>query len=176
MSSKRTLGLLVVLALAGSGLALAFGFTLITRVLAAWADVDSTSITIADFTLPAGYTKAYVVDLGDVQAIGYDGADGRSHIVWLQGPFALGARGRDLRVATPQAVGSELTLIEVRPLTVRGQAATLSLAEGVSGDGTPFREATVAFEGRGGPALLVVTGPAVTWDAAGFDALVESIR
>ena len=52
------------------------------------------------------------------------------------------------------------------------------MCAGISGpnsDGVIYRQATVAFQGNGGPALLVFSELLENWDQAAFDALVASI-
>ncbi len=182
MLTKRTFSLLSVLALASCGL----WVSLAVAAVAAWpvggasaqAEPGVTLDRIATISLPSGYSEAYVVDLGNLQAIGFDGADGRSHIILLQGPAVGVERGRELRAAAPREIdhATGLILTEIRSITVRGQAATLTQAEGSSHDGTPYHEATVAFHGRSGPALLIVSGPSSGWDPAVLDALITSIQ
>ena len=72
---------------------------------------------------------------------------------------------------------AELDEIERRPIEVRGAPATLVVYEGPRrGDGTQLRKAVVAFEGDGGPALLVAAGPVAAWDEDALTALLRSLR
>lgn len=93
-------------------------------------------------------------------------------------PDAAAARDRLAAEMSDTAGGRSAELAEVarRPVVVRGRDAALVIYEGPRGDGTPLRKAVVAFEGDGGPALLVAAGPVAAWDDDALDALVASLR
>ena len=57
-----------------------------------------------------------------------------------------------------------ITVIETRPATVRGQQAMLVISEGRTSEGDSYRQAALAFQGNGGPALLVFTAPVTSRD------------
>ena len=69
-----------------------------------------------------------------------------------------------------------MTVVEQKPVTVRGQAVTLNTQESLSSEGQPHRLATMTFTGRGGgPALLLVGGPTAEWDLATVETLIASM-
>jgi len=80
--------------------------------------------------------------------------------------------------ASSTASGQTVDLREVgrEPLTVRGEATTLVRFEGADDEGRAYRKAIVAFEGDGGPALLVAAAPEAAWDEAALQAVVASLR
>lgn len=71
---------------------------------------------------------------------------------------------------------SNLSLIEERTVTVRGEDVTASIREGVGDDGEQFRSLDVAFQGKNGPALLVMSFPAIYWDEAVVQQVLDSLR
>jgi hypothetical protein len=71
---------------------------------------------------------------------------------------------------------TRMTIIETRPVTIRGQEETLAFSEGVTSEGETYRQVAVTFQGQGGPALLVISAPAESWDQASVDAFLASIH
>ena len=69
-----------------------------------------------------------------------------------------------------------MVVIETRSVIVRGQEASLAISEGVSGEGETYRQATLAFQGEGGPALLTLSEPTSRWDQEMVDAFIASIH
>lgn len=72
-------------------------------------------------------------------------------------------------------VGSKITEVEQKPVTIRGQESTLSIGEGESSEGGAFRVATVKFQGNGGQAFLMVAGPLDEWDLEMVETLIASV-
>ena len=73
-------------------------------------------------------------------------------------------------------MGAEMTTVEQKRVTIRGQETTLSIGEGQTSEGETFRVATVTFQGKGGPALLMVSGPIEEWDLQIVETLIVSMR
>jgi hypothetical protein len=71
---------------------------------------------------------------------------------------------------------TRLTVVENRAVTIRGQAATLVISDGVNSEGASYRQGTAAFQGKGGPALLVLSEPTERWDQSTVDAFIASIK
>ena len=71
---------------------------------------------------------------------------------------------------------SDITVIENRPATIRGQDVTLIVSEGLNSANVPYRQVTAAFEGKGGPTLLVFSETVGAWDQAAVDEFIASIR
>jgi hypothetical protein len=71
---------------------------------------------------------------------------------------------------------SRLTVVESRPAILRGQEATIILSDGTNSDGEPYRQVTAAFEGKGGPALLVLSEPSERWNQSTVDTFIASLR
>jgi hypothetical protein len=71
---------------------------------------------------------------------------------------------------------ASLKVVETRELTVRGQTAAMVVSDGVNSDDQPYRQVTVAFQGKGGPALLVISEPTDRWNQENIDAFLASIH
>ena len=71
---------------------------------------------------------------------------------------------------------TRVTVIETRSVWVRGQETTLVISDCINSEGISYRQAAVAFQGNGGPALLVFSEPIETWDQAILDAFIASIH
>lgn len=149
------------------------------------SDSQQTSIAqaaaeIADFDPPKGYKPEFKLALDAYTLVSYSPGDGRSHLYLIQS-----TRGED-KERLPRALQNivlrnsdretRMTVTEKRSVTVRGQEAVLLLCEGTNGDGRLYRQAMVAFDGDGGPALLVLSTPADAWDTGLVEDLIASIR
>jgi hypothetical protein len=128
---------------------------------------------IAAFTLPAGYTSAVATQIAHLEVVGYDSPSGDSHIYLFQLPPFLhvdqAELERQLRSATESEGNAqvvEMKVIEQQAVTIRGQATTLVVSEGINGAGRSIRSASAVFAGNDGQALLSFSGPTSAWDAA----------
>ncbi|MDD5467574.1 MAG: hypothetical protein PHS96_07190 [Anaerolineales bacterium] len=141
--------------------------------------VTQAASRIADFDLPAGYNAEFSASLSGYTAASFRPDNGNSHLYLIQSE--KGADGEKLTQMLAQlAPGStdpqtRMTVIETRPITVRGQEATLIISEGVNSEGETYRQVTVAFQGKGGPALLVLSEPVESWNQESVDAFLASI-
>jgi hypothetical protein len=70
----------------------------------------------------------------------------------------------------------DLEVVGREPVTVRGSRSSLVRFSGADDAGRAYRKAVVAFEGDGGPALLVAAAPEAAWDEAALQAVVASLR
>ena len=139
---------------------------------------------IADYQIPEGFGSPYSVHFGDVSMIGYTSQNGWSHILIAQ--FPAGTRidvDKMLRqisegTGEPDRVwySTETTLIEEKPVIIRGQDCTLSISEGTSSEGTTYRSAAAMFEGRTGPSLVLIASPLDEWDIDMVEAFISSIE
>lgn len=145
-------------------------------------DVAKVAAQITDFALPEGYQPEMAVSLSGYSIAMYNPADGHSHLYLAQSTSNQDITQEKLDEMLAQAkIGksdraTRMTVVEKRSVTVRGQETTLLISEGTNGDGDPYREVTVAFPGKGGPALLVMSEPTSRWDDARVDQLIASIK
>lgn len=135
---------------------------------------------IAEFDLPAGYAYDFDTSVLGYTVEAYKGQNGPSHLYLIQSEKQ--SDGDELaKMLSQLAPGSSdpntrMTVIETRTATVRGQEATVVISEGVNSENLRYRQLTVAFEGKSGPALLVFSESVNAWDQETVDAFLESIR
>jgi hypothetical protein len=184
-------GVLVVIC--GCASAVLFGTGLWSmRELVRWADTNTSedpqdvatiAAEIAEFDLPAEFGSPYGMHFMDFTSVGYLSQSGHTHIYLTQFPKDAHVDVDEMMRMLNQGgqaegpwVGSQITEVEQKPVTVRGQESTLSIGEGQSSDGEVFRVATVSFQGKGGQALLMVAGPLDEWDLEMVETLVTSVH
>jgi hypothetical protein len=184
-------GVLVVICGCASAVALGTGIWSAGQFVR-WADtntsenpqeVDQIAAEIADFDVPEGFRNPYGMHFADFTSVGYLSQSGNTHIYLTQFPqdthMDVDEMMRMLKEGgSPEGpwVGAKMTEVEQKPVTVRGQGSTLSIGEGQTSEGETFRVATVAFQGKGGPAFLMVAGPLAEWDIEMVEALIASVH
>ena len=142
--------------------------------------VSSTASAIANFDLPAGYHADLSTNLMGYDVTAYSRGSGPNHLYLIQSEKE--SDGEKLaQVLDEMVVGSgdpqtRITVIETRSVTVRGQETTLVISDCVNSDGLAYRQAVVAFQGNGGPALLVFSEPIESWDSDMVDTLLASVH
>lgn len=135
---------------------------------------------IADFDLPADYLPEFSAEMAGYTLAAYKGASGPSHLYLIQSKNQ--SDGKELeRMLTQLAPGSSdantrMTVIENRTTTVRGQEVAVVVSEGVNSENISYRQITVDFQGKGGPALLVLSETVEGWDQAAVDTFLASIQ
>lgn len=144
------------------------------------ADVSSAAAEIADFDLPAGYAPEFTAKLLGYTVAAYHPGDGHSHLYLIQSEKESDQEklAEMLGQLAPGSSdpNSRLTVVESRAAVLRGQEATIILSDGTNSDGDPYRQVTAAFEGKGGPALLVLSEPSERWNQSTVDAFIASLR
>jgi len=142
--------------------------------------VASAAAEIADFDLPTSYNPEISASLKGYSLVSYNPSDGNSHLYLIQSQNETDGEklAGILEQMTPGSHDAQtrMTVIESRLLTVRGEEVTLVISEGVTSDGETYRQVTVPFQGKGGPALLVFSEPITRWDQETADALIASIH
>lgn len=142
--------------------------------------VTDTASKIADFELPAGYASEFSIEVSGYMLASFRGEDGPSHLYLIQSEKQ--SDGEELEQMLAQlAPGSSdpntrLTVIENHTATVRGQEVAVVTSEGVNSENVTYRQLTVGFQGKGGPALLVFTESAEQWNQEMVDAFLQSIQ
>lgn len=143
-------------------------------------EIPGAASQIADFDLPSGYTSEFTAHLAGYTVVAYNPGDGHSHLYLIQSEKETDSE-KLAQMLADMVPGSgdpktRLTVIENRSMTVRGQTATLVTSDAVNHVGDAYRQVTLAFRGKGGPALLVFSEPTERWDQGRVDALLASIQ
>lgn len=139
---------------------------------------------IADFDMPEGFSSPYGMHFGEITSVGYASQSKNTHILLTQFPEGTHVDVEEMLKLISQYsndpdsgwYNTQTTLIEEKPVTIRGQETTLSISEGTSSEGTTYRSATATFEGRGGPSLLLIAGPTEEWDIEMVEEFIASIQ
>ena len=135
---------------------------------------------IADFEPPTGYTPDFTAEMLGYAVAAYKGTGGPSHLYLIQSEKATD--GEELeRMLIQLAPGSSdpntrLTVIENRPVNIRRQEATMVISEGTNHEGESYRQASISFQGKGGPALLVFSESVENWDQDAVETFLQSIE
>ena len=142
--------------------------------------VTDAASKIADFNLPADYVPQFSAAISGYTLAAYKGPSDPSHLFLIQSDKE--ADGAELEKALKDlAPGSSdpntrLTVIENHVATVRGQEVDVVISEGTNSENVAYRQVTVGFQGKGGPALLVYSDSKERWNQETIDALLESIQ
>jgi hypothetical protein len=140
---------------------------------------------IADFDVPEEFGSPYGIHFGDVKSVGYVSESGNTHIILTQFPEGTSVNVEEMLRLMEEGSGdpnsiwynTETTLIEQKPVIIRGEETTLSISDGTSNEGIRYRMANAIFQGRGtGPSLLLFVGPADEWDAKLLEDFIASIQ
>jgi hypothetical protein len=140
---------------------------------------------IADFQIPQGFEKQYGMKLGGFSLVEYMTDNERSIIFVVQFPAGTSINVDEMMRQIEQNsrresrtwYGMTTALVEQKPVTIRGQEATMSISEGKNDQGIPYRMANAEFQGNGeGPAAVMIVGPADEWDLKTFEDFIASIQ
>jgi hypothetical protein len=146
-------------------------------------EVAQVTAEIADFELPAGFDYPYALQVADFTMVSYLSQNKNTSLFLAQFPQGTDLNVGEMLDTIGRGVGNprgfrysaQMTTVEETPVMVRGQETTLTIQEGVSAEGVAFRLAIVAFEGKGGPALLVVDCNANEWNSEMVTGLISSL-
>jgi hypothetical protein len=145
-------------------------------------DLQARSAEIVDFSgLPQDFKPEFGMSLMGITSVGYSADSSATFIMLMQFSPELEMNSAAMEQAITQAfsqqtgaTGQTMELVEEIPVTIRGQATTLRIFEGES-SGENLRQATAAFEGKGGPAILMIGAPVVQWDQALVDQIIAAM-
>ena len=148
------------------------------------AEVASMLSDIAVITLPDGFGSPYGIHIADITSVGFASQSKNTHILITQFPQGTVIDTEEmLKLISKYSTNpdnpwdtSNTRVIEGKPVTIRGQNSYLEISEGTSSDGTGYRIATATFEGKGGPALLMIAGPVDEWDIQMIDTFIATIQ
>jgi hypothetical protein len=156
------------------------------------AQVEEVAHQITDYTLPAGYKPIMGLPIMGVKMVMFGPSDmavtsgsniaepGAGMVIMLmQAP--AGADADAMREQMSQRMGSQagggnLTPTGTMDATIRGEAVKLQVSEGASRTGQQLRAVSGAFEGKGGPAMLMIMGNPESWDDAAVQSFLSSMK
>ena len=163
--------------------------TLILAILSACGTVaasnDSQQVLeaaskIADFDMPADFVPQFTASVQGYTLAAYQGPSGPSHLFLIQSDNQADGSELEkmLKELAPGASNpnTHMTVIENRTATVRGQEVNVVVSGGLNSDNVSYRQVTVGFQGKGGPAMLVFSDSTDLWNLEAVDALLASIQ
>jgi len=143
---------------------------------------------IADYELPEGYQEQVAMDFF-AYAMVMMGPDSSNSPSFAGKPMILLAQ---FQVATNQQQmqeqirrsfeqqsgrsGMTMKEVESRKMTIRGEEVEVTTFEGTDNNGFVLRQIITTFPGKDGTAMLMIMGPAETWDKEEIDQFIESIH
>jgi hypothetical protein len=139
---------------------------------------------IADYEIPEGFGSPVSFHIGDMTMIRYRTQDEMSYILLAQFPEGTSINLEEILRLMEEGTNdpnnvwytADTKIVEQRPVTICGQETTLNVSEGINIDRRDYRYATAKFEGRGGPALVMVATPVDIWDSEMVDDFISSIQ
>ena len=158
-----------------------FGRALITNP----ERVQAVGREIADYDVPSGYQELFAMNMLGVKivAIGPAAPADFMMIMLMQLPSGLEVSQSEMERQIEQALArqtglarADMTEVGEEEALIKGEPVTLIVREGVTDDGEQMRQVTGLFEGKDGPALLMVAGEVDAWDTEMVDRFIASIR
>jgi hypothetical protein len=174
-------------ALLGTGI---WSFTQVARFAESNTSEDPQKVAqiasaIAAFDVPEGFTKQYGIKIGDWNLVQYMTGDENTILFVTQFPAGTSINVDEMmrqiqqnsrRESSPW-YGMTTTVVEQKPVTIRGQETTMSISEGKNNQGVQYRMANAKFQGNGeGPAMFLIVGPTDQWDDQILENFIASIK
>jgi hypothetical protein len=143
---------------------------------------------IADYELPEGYQERVAMDFFaySMVMIGPDtstssASAGKPVIMLAQFQVATNQQQMEeqMRRSFEQRSGwrgLRMEVVDVKKMTIRGEEVDVTTFEGADEKGFVLRQVITTFPGKDGTALLMIMGPAQTWDKEEIDRFIESIH
>lgn len=141
---------------------------------------------IADYDLPEGYQEQMAMEIMiySFVVIGPNTPTGQSNDpMFMLAQFRAGVSQEQMEQQLRQSIqqqygtqGLNMTVVKVEEQTIRGEETQVATYEGTSKEGDVIRQVMTSFPGKDGTAMLLIMGPAQTWDQDIVDEFIESIR
>ena len=139
---------------------------------------------IADYEIPEGFGSPEGIHIGDITLITYKSQDEKSHLILAQFPKGTSINIDEMYRLILAGAGDpnnilftlELTPVEQKQVSIRGEETTLNISDGVSSEDGTYRIAAATFEGKGGPSLVVIGYPLDDWDIENVESFISSIQ
>ena len=171
------------IAAAGGGLLLIYLIVMAWTGIPTGIQVDPKQVALlarqlTDYSLPAGYVERAATTIAGVDRILFDDA-GEQNTIWLiSGGIGGDTPDAELRqgITFPKYRNLQWQMVDTRPETIRGQAIAVTTYTGSDANGAALQAWACAFQGKSGPAILVIAGLQSGWDDARAQAFVDSMH
>ena len=142
---------------------------------------------VDSYVLPEGYQERMAMDilLYSFVMIGPDNDvyTGKPIIMLAQFESGSGVSQEQMEQQLRQSFeqqagnrGTDLHLVEVKKMTIRGDETDVAVYEGTDQAGDVVRQLITSFPGKNGTAMLMIMGNAQDWDQTVIDDFIQSIR
>jgi hypothetical protein len=141
---------------------------------------------IADYELPAGYQEEFSMKILTTSMVFMSARDSGSYSlepsIMLAQFKTLGNEEQikqQMRQSFERQMGRRnvvMQLVETKKMTIRGEETEVAYYEGTDANSTALRQVVTTFPGKGGIAMLMITGPSEYWDEETINAFIESIH
>ena len=141
---------------------------------------------VDSYELPPGYQERVAMDIlvySFVMIAPEAGTAGNAPLIMLAQFSQIGTDRKQMEEQIRQAFeqqsgnrGSNLKLVEVKKMTIRGEEVDVTIFEGTDQNGYILRQLVTSFPGKKGTAMLMIMGSPSAWDETEIDDFLKSIR
>ncbi len=146
------------------------------------AEIAQTAREITDYTLPQGYKETVSMSFFNITMVVFTREDSTMSIFLLQMPVNSGLSSEQMKEQVQEFIETKtgrrytLNYVGSQNVMIRGQTTEMFIYEGTSDQGESVRQMMGFFEGKNGPAWLMVTGNPNAWDQVGVESFIQSLR
>jgi hypothetical protein len=134
---------------------------------------------ITDYQLPDGFVERASTSIAGVERILIDDT-GEQDTIWLVSGWEAGSDSPDMElrqgITFPRYRSIEWQAGEPKTMTVRGQQVSVAVYSGGGPNFVAYHAWACAFQGKNGPAILVIAGPETSWSDARAQAFINSMK
>ena len=175
---------LVCLCAVGGGATLYFGSSLMGQALVTdSAEAAKIGKEIADYEKPAGYNEQMAMNIAGVKMVIMGGGEGSSSVIMMMQAPAGTLSEADLKARMQQSFNQSMGRNNVtlspagtQDVVIKGKTVKMEMSEGTNDKGAKIRQGIAVFDGKGGPAVLMMMGSEADWDPTQIDAFLASIK
>lgn len=147
--------------------------------------VQAVGRQIADYEVPGGYAEMFAMNVMGLKMVAISSSTSSNYLIimLMQLPSGIQISREEMERQIEQALArqtgldsADMASVDQQETIIKGQPVTLTVREGANQNGRSLRQITGLFEGKGGPAVLMVTGETSTWDQPLVDRFIASIR
>ena len=146
--------------------------------------VQAVGRQIADYEVPTGYAEMFAMNVMGLKMVAISPSTSADYqiIMLMQLPAGIQISQEEMERQIEQALARQTGLdsadmtSEEQQTRIKGELVKLTVREGTTRHGEHLRQVTGLFVGKGGPAVLMVTGDTATWDPTLVDRFIASIR
>lgn len=145
--------------------------------------VARAQVEIAEFDIPSGY-KPLAINMFnyDMVTLTPDSSNSGMTIMLMQYTGLIAGNSEQMEEQLRQAVakqnsqpGASMQVVDTHDEVIRKQTVRVTISEAEYQNFT-MRQWTTVFEGNKGPTILMVQGPAETWDDQLLEDFIKSIK